>query len=394
MIKHLFKLIWNKKKQNFLLLSEIFISFMVIFGVFSFGVYAYKNYMAPMNIKYENVWVINYSNTLKTENADSLEMFYSSLKQNIQALPGVIEASYTSANFPYSTSMMNNGITYKGKQYFGVNNYRVDDDYLKTLGGNLIEGRWYRKADGAGKERVIVINKKLKDDVFGSGSAIGKYIDGNNSKDGRRVIGVVDDMKNFGDYQPAKYGMFERIDTSYRKWVGNMLVKVKPGADAAFEGKLYKTMANALKNSNIEIEHLDDKLSSTNKFTLVPLIILSIIAAFLIINVALGLFGVLWYNINKRRGEIGLRRAIGASGNSVSGQLVAESLILATLSLLIGSFFAAQFPLLNVFDLPAMVYVIALLMAVVFIYLLVFVCALYPGRQAANIYPAVALHEE
>jgi putative ABC transport system permease protein len=71
-----------------------------------------------------------------------------------------------------------------------------------------------------------------------------------------------------------------------------------------------------------------------------------------------------------------------------------EALILATFSMIIGSFFAIQFPLLNVFDLPAMVYIIALIGSVLFIYLLVFICSLYPGKQAAAIYPAVALHEE
>ena len=124
------------------------------------------------------------------------------------------------------------------------------------------------------------------------------------------------------------------------------------------------------------------------------MIILLIVAGFLVVNVALGLFGVLWYNINKRRGEIGLRRAIGATGSAVSAQLVYESMILATLALIIGAFFAVQFPILNVFDLSASIYIIALLLSIVFIYLLVLICSLYPGKQAAAIYPAVALHEE
>ena len=103
---------------------------------------------------------------------------------------------------------------------------------------------------------------------------------------------------------------------------------------------------------------------------------------------------MLWYNINKRRGEIGLRRAVGATGNSVSSQLIKESMILATLSLILGTFFAVQFPLLNVFDLSAGIYLAAILLSVVFIYILVFLCSLYPGKQAAAIYPAVALHED
>ncbi|WP_448636550.1 ABC transporter permease [Pedobacter panaciterrae] len=91
---------------------------------------------------------------------------------------------------------------------------------------------------------------------------------------------------------------------------------------------------------------------------------------------------------------MGLRRAIGATGSSVSFQLVSESLLLATLSIILGSFFALQFPLLNVFNVAASVYIIALLLSIAFIYLLVIFCSLYPGKQAAAIHPAVALHEE
>jgi putative ABC transport system permease protein len=46
-----------------------------------------------------------------------------------------------------------------------------------------------------------------------------------------------------------------------------------------------------------------------------------------------------------------LRRAVGATEASVSKQLVCEALVLSTFALIIGSFFAVQFPLLNVFDL-------------------------------------------
>jgi putative ABC transport system permease protein len=168
---------------------------------------------------------------------------------------------------------------------------------------------------------------------------------------------------------------------------------VRDGADATFESQLYKFMANTMKNT-VEIQHLSEMRDSKNEVTIIPMVIFIIIAGFLIINVALGLFGVLWYNINKRKGEIGLRRAIGASGSSVSYQLVMEAMILATMSLIVGCFFAIQFPLLSVFNIPASVYIVAILLSVLFIYLLVFACSLYPGKQAAGIHPAIALHEE
>jgi putative ABC transport system permease protein len=393
MFKHLFKMIWNKKKQNSLLIVEILLSFLVIFGVFTFGLNSYKNYAKPMGFNYDHVWAISYNHTLDTQNPDSVTLVYSTLLRDIKSMPLVIDAGYASANIPFSSNHMSTGFTNNGVQVDHVNNFFMDENYLGVTGAKMLAGRWYTKADAASKAKVIVINNMLKQKLFGKTDAIGKTL-GEKAEDKKKIIGVIDDIKTDGDYQRPAYGLYNQQDTAAYKWLGRILVKVSPEANAAFEGKLYKLMAGRLKKSNIEIEHLDNKLIAYNKFTLVPLIILSIVAAFLIINVALGIFGVLWYNINKRRGEIGLRRAVGAPGSSVSAQLVSEAMILATLSLIVGAFFAVQFPLLNVFDLPASVYLLAMLFAVVFIYLLVLVCSLYPGKQASAILPAVALHEE
>src|ERR1700743_3281162 len=394
MFKHLFKLIWNKKKQNFLLMSEMLVSFLVIFAVFTLLVFYYSNYKKPMGLGYKNVWIINYNNSYKTSNTDSLNLYYETLKQTIKSLPQVQEVSSTADNTPFTQNMNTTGIMFNNKRLDGVNWYTVDDNYKDVLNMQLLEGRWFNKADAIAKNIPIVINSDLREKLFGKNNAVGKLIGDNDNKTKMRVIGVVQSLKVKGDYAPSSIGIYNRTDTGSFRWLGKFLVKVSPDADAAFEGRLYKTLANYMKNSDVEIEHLTDKRKSINYFTLVPIIVMLIVACFLVINVALGLFGVLWYNINKRRGEIGLRRAIGATGNAVSSQLIKESLILATLSLILGTFFAVQFPLLNVFDLAAGIYITALIMAIVFIYLLVFVCSLYPGKQAAGIYPAVALHEE
>jgi putative ABC transport system permease protein len=209
-----------------------------------------------------------------------------------------------------------------------------------------------------------------------------------------RIVGVVQDVKVEGEYLPSGKAMYTALDTTDIKWNSFILLKVTEAADANFEGKLYKYLGQRFNNERVEITYMNDLRNAKNEITLIPMIIFMIVAGFLIINVALGLFGVLWYNINRRRSEIGLRRAIGASSTSVSGQLVSESLILATLSIIVGCFFALQFPLLHVFDVAANIYLYAILFAILFIYLLVIACSVYPGKQAAAIHPATALHEE
>lgn len=392
MFKHLFKLIWNKKKQNTLLIIEILVSFMVIFAVFTLLVNYYHNFKQPMGFDYNRVWVINYQNRVPIKDRDSLKTYYDNLLLKISSMPHVQEASFASSNVPFSANTHMNALFYKKVQVSRVNYYATGDNYPKVLNMKIVEGRWFGKQDDAGRAKPIVINATLRKQLFGPGKAIGEVTGGKDSK--RIVVGVVEDVKAKGDYQQAGLAMYERVDTSASDGRERIIIKVSPTADAAFESRVYKTMAADPLNSGIEIEHLADKRISINKTTLVPMIILLVVAGFLVVNVALGLFGVLWYNINKRRGEIGLRMAIGATGNAVSAQLVYESMILATLALIIGAFFAVQFPILNVFDLQASVYIIALLLSIVFIYLLVLICSLYPGKQAAAIYPAVALHED
>lgn len=393
MFKHLFKLIWNKRKFNFLFLSEILISFLVIFAVFSYLTYYYKNYSKPLGFDYKRVWSISYDNGQLTKNQDSLTIFYDNLSKSLNAMPQIEDIAFSSTNYPYSDSFMSTGLTQNGRKFDYVSNFVVGNDYQKVWNVKLLEGRWFLPEDAVGKDKVVIINETLKNQMFGSQNASGKLIGDYDDKNKLKVIGVIADVKTNGDFQPGGNSMFSRLDTGYLKWTGTLLLKVRESADATFESKLYKFMATSTRSA-VEIKHVDEMRDSRNQETIIPMTIFIIIASFLIVNVALGLFGVLWYNINKRRSEIGLRRAIGASGNSVSYQLVMESMILATISLVIGCFFAIQFPLLNVYDVPTSVYLIAMLLSILFIYLLVFVCSLYPGKQAASIHPAIALHEE
>src|SRR5689334_18947071 len=99
MFKHLFKLIWNKRKQNFLFLSEILVSFLVIFAVFSLLTFYYLNYMLPKGFESERVWSVSYSRSVKINNIDSLNMFYENVRRSLKALPEIEELSFTSANF-------------------------------------------------------------------------------------------------------------------------------------------------------------------------------------------------------------------------------------------------------------------------------------------------------
>jgi len=147
MFRHLFKLIWNKKKQNFLLISEMLISFMVIFAVFTLVVYYYSNYKNAMGFDYDKVWVINYSNSVKSTRADSLSLFYETLKQTIKSMPQIEDASFVSSNSPFSFNQSNGGVEYKKRHLNSVDFFTADNDYPNE------QSWWYHKVFPAKPDR-------------------------------------------------------------------------------------------------------------------------------------------------------------------------------------------------------------------------------------------------
>ncbi|ARK10060.1 ABC transporter permease [Fibrella sp. ES10-3-2-2] len=393
MIRHLFTLIWNKKRAHSLLIIEIWASFLVLFGLASLLVYNLRNYREPLGFSYENVWVIDLNNNQDTTDVGGKVQL---LMQRINAYPEVESASRMSDNSPFSANTMNSNVD-RGKRKTMMDFYVTDENFVNALDMQLSAGRWYTAADSVGKYRAVVINQKAKEKLFDGEDPIGQLL-GEKPKenDGSRqmkIIGVVDNFKAKGEFMTNKPALFQQLsanETYYKK----ILIKLKPGTDAVFEAKLVKNITAMVTGWSVDVDHLTESRKNQHNLTLVPAIIFVIVCSFLLINVALGLFGVLNVSITRRRGEIGLRRALGATEGSISWQFVGEMWVLATFALVLGLILACQFPLLNVFDLASSVYVIAIIIAALIVYLLVTLCALFPSRQAATIQPAVALHEE
>ncbi|MBC8153500.1 MAG: FtsX-like permease family protein [Bacteroidetes bacterium] len=385
MIRHLIKLIWNKRKAHSLLIVEIWASFMVLFGLCTLIIYNLRNYAEPLGFEYKNRWAINLSNNQDTTDvAEKVGM----VLRRVKACPEVESGTQLSAElFPFSSSNNGTGVTYRKRETV-VNFVSTDENYAQTMSINLIAGKWYSRADRVGKYIPVVINRKAQEKLFDGENPVGKIL-----SDTRIIAGVVDTYKDKAEFMDNKPTMFELIDPAND---GNttLIIKIKPGADALFEAKLVKDIAAVVKDWNVQVVYLDAARESRINQTLIPVTIFLTICTFLLINVALGLFGVLNVSIARRRGEIGLRRALGATEGAVSRQFVGEMLVLATFALVLGLIIAGQFPLLNVFDLDPGVYWAAMAVSVLLIYLMVAICALYPSRQAATIQPAVALHEE
>jgi putative ABC transport system permease protein len=129
---------------------------------------------------------------------------------------------------------------------------------------------------------------------------------------------------------------------------------------------------------------------------MVPLIVLAVIAGFMLLMVAFGLFGALWQNTTQRIPEIGLRRAVGASAASIYRQIVAEQMLLSSVAIVVALGLLVQLPLTGALgdSLNWTVFGAAAGLSMGVIYLISLLCAVYPGWRASRLSPTEALHYE
>ncbi|MCB0629069.1 MAG: FtsX-like permease family protein [Saprospiraceae bacterium] len=388
---------WNQKRKNLGLLLEVFFSFLVIFAVFTFLVHNFNRYREPLGFDYGRVWALKMfpsgeRDSTYEAHTERVNREIDRIDQIVRYYPEFESYTFTSGNIPYAGSQHLVGMSYNDKSTNPFI-YSVDEKFPEVMGVEMVAGRWLDRSDMSYDGDIpIVINRQFREYFFDAQEeVIGKKLDDPNSDQTYRIIGEIGNYKQLGEFSEARVAFFQpRTNDAATA----LLVKVKPDTDAAVEARLFDDIQEVAKNWNLEMQYMDEMRDNTLRETWIPSLIFLIIAGFLVFNVALGLFGVVWQNINKRRQEIGVRRAMGATKTGISGQIIGEVIVLATLSLLLGLFFALQFPLLNVFNLPAGVYLVAIVLAIMFIYAIVLICSFYPSLLAARLHPAVALHEE
>lgn len=395
MLHHLFTLIWNRRRSNMLLMVEILLSFFVLFGVSSLLAFNVYHYRQPLGFNYHNVWELNLhpgADTTGFQQKLALTM------QRLKATKGVVGVSKTGSNTPFSFSSAIGTFFYKGKRMPKNANHDADDAFREVLKLNVVEGRWFDGRDAGSMRTPIVINTALKNAAFPHEKAVGQLFTDKKGEKEWQVVGVVDyrAKDDFAESIPVSFRrrILEDDTTKKRNEVAVFLVRVQPGSGALLEQQLMKEITNVAKGWSVTVNSLEQNRTLTLKIMLAPLSVLGLVCGFLILSVALGLFGVLWLNISKRRSEIGVRRAMGATAGAISRQMVGEIVVVTTLGLLPGLLVAAQFPLLGALGVPAGVYLTGIGLATALIYGLTVLCALYPSWLAAGIHPAVALWEE
>ena len=398
MIRHLLKLVWHRKGANALLMAEIFFSFLVVFAVLTVGASLILRWHEPLGFDYHDVWLVSMGGGTPDANAERTTA--DRVIREVKAFSEVVDAGFSQC--PAYGNSTSEGVWDLHGRSVTLKRDNVTDGFGNVMRVKVLRGRWFQPSDDALNYRPVVVDADLARAIFGDADPVGQKID-DSGKVQDRVVGVVAPYRKDGEVASTAANMlFLRVSTINAKQssesddVGsNLLVRVRPGTPGQFEQALLTRLHDVAPDHVFHLRRMSGMRDNFLRARLAPLMVLGIIALFLISMVALGLTGVLWQTVTRRTRELGLRRALGATGSSVRSQVLGEVTLLSTLSLIVGVAIVLQLPLLGVFALvqPA-VFGIGVVAALVVIYGISLMCGWYPSWLASQVTPAEALRYE
>ena len=275
----------------------------------------------------------------------------------------------------------------------------VTPGYLETMRLRLVEGRFFEPADAATGRQAFVVDESFARKFFAGRSALGGRFTntGAPDKDAKwpTIIGVVRDVPHNGvedrtgnpffyqlpQWRPTGLVLFVRTARPVADVISAIREKVR-GIDSMIPLFGASTLESALEAS------FDNRRA--------VMLLLATFAGLALFLAALGIYGVLAYDVSQRTREIGIRGALGATRGQVIEMILKQGLWRAGVGLLIGLIGTRLLSgtmtslLFEVKPTDPMVYV-----GVSVLLLLIAALASYlPARRAAKIDPIVALRCE
>jgi len=326
--------------------------------------------------------------------------FADALLARLQGLPGVQAAGLAQAMPLVGEWVLGFSIEGRPKvpdsELPSTNYYSVTPDYFRAMGIRLVKGRLFNERDDAKSPHVAIINETLARQYFPHEDPIGKRMNITIGPDTwREIVGVVGDIRQYGVDRPTSSQSYEPFA---QKPFGNLNVVIRTaGSPAAITSSLRPAVYAVDKNQPVgsikPVEEIMADSLARQRFAMTLLTVFSLVA---LIIAAVGIYGVMAYNVTQRTGELGIRMALGAQPGDVlrlvflqGGRLVALGLAGGFAgALALTRFLASMLFGVSAHD-PLTFAAIALLLTII-----AALACLLPARRAAKVDPLVALRAE
>ncbi len=262
--------------------------------------------------------------------------------ERLRRVPGVTGVAFGD-QLPVTYNGNTNWIRLVGKPYDGhhdeVNERSASPSYFSVLGARVIRGRVFTDADTQGKQKVVIINRKLAEMYFPGEDPMGKQFGDTELSPAsiEQIVGVVDDLHEGAledEMWPAEY------EPAYQNVDGRAMYAVRvAGADQGVLPELVAAVREVSPDLGVsDAMTMDARIHDSQSATVHrgAAWMAGAFSCAALLLCGFGLYGVVMYSVSLRTREMGVRLALGSPRRAIYELVLRESTVLSTVGLVLG----------------------------------------------------------
>jgi predicted permease len=389
-----------------LVTAQVALSFLLVFGAGLFVRSLQNLKTTDPGVELDNLVSFQLQPAMSGYDDARGQRFYESLRERLRTAPGIKAVAHADvailAGDEWDSTMSVEGHQAKDGEDMQAFMNALSPGYFDTMGIPIIDGRDFRPGDAKEAKsfedafRVAIVNRKFAEHFFKGQSAIGKRLGfggGPQTKLNIEIVGVVADSL----YEGPREGVRRQVFVPH--WGHGSAVfymRTHAASDGAF-----RTVRDEVRrlDAGIPVYAMKTVEGQLDETLLTDRLIALLSAGFGLLATVLasvGLYGVMAFVVARRRKELGVRLALGASPSAIVWMVMREVLMLLAIGLAVGipaalgaaRYVSSQLYGVEPWDLSIALATVAILSVVSA------VAGLIPARKASLIDPILALRYE
>lgn len=267
--------------------------------------------------------------------------FLDRFRKEVAAMPGVQDVTVASSPLLEDSSswatMSVEGVPRKDGRNMNSLVNDVGPDFFKAMGIPVLSGRDFSEADQANSLKVAVVNEVFANEYF-NGNAIGKHIGyGPSGNTNLEIVGVVRD----GRHASLRQKKIDRsVYTPYTQTesIQSMTFYVRSQRDPQqLAAEVRSSLRRIDENLAVfRVQTMETTIENSLRIERMLAFLCSSFGLLATVLAAIGLYGVMAFNVARRTREIGIRLALGADRSTVLTMVMREVGVMVALGLALG----------------------------------------------------------